>query len=190
MTKFISVGGGALYPEIDQSGPTGNEMSSKQHQSISFHFCLIFLSDRKLLDCSNCAIPTNCQGETKLIFEKIKSVIHGLEGEPENRKEPDQICWGRLFLRTIAFESPKLFFAAQNTFGRAHWEEQTRNQTDLDGRWLESNWRRSTISKRQIDLKFLFSNPMGPFDPKLKGFLITLSGFRVAVPTTASAFER
>ena len=104
------IGGGALYPEIDQSGPISNEMSSKQRQSISFHFCLIFLSDRKLLDCSNYAIPTNCQGETKLIFEKIKSVIHGLAGEPENRKEPDQICWGRLFLRTLAFESPKLNF--------------------------------------------------------------------------------
>ena len=32
----------------------------------------------------------------------------------------------------------------------------------------------------------LFPNPMGPFDPKLKGFLITPSGFRVALPTTAS----
>ena len=32
------------------------------------------------------------------------------QGEPENLKEPDQICWGRLFHRTIAFESPKLGF--------------------------------------------------------------------------------
>ena len=66
------VGGGALYPEIDQSGSTANGMSSKQHQSISFHFCLIFLSDRELLDCSNCAIPTNCQGEAKFHLRSVK----------------------------------------------------------------------------------------------------------------------
>ena len=68
----IILGGGALYPEIDQSGPTANGMSSKQHQSISFHFCLIFLSDRELLDCSNCAIPTNCQGEAKFHLRSVK----------------------------------------------------------------------------------------------------------------------
>ena len=66
------LGGGALYPEIDQSGPTANGMSSKQHQSISFHFCLLFLSDRELLDCSNCAIPTNCQGEAKFHLRSVK----------------------------------------------------------------------------------------------------------------------
>ena len=47
-------------------------MSSKQHQSISFHFCLLFLSDRELLDCSNCAIPTNCQGEAKFHLRSVK----------------------------------------------------------------------------------------------------------------------
>ena len=47
-------------------------MSSKQHQSISFHFCLIFLSDRELLDCSNCVIPTNCQGEAKFHLRTVK----------------------------------------------------------------------------------------------------------------------
>ena len=68
----VRIGGGALYPEIDQSGPTANGMSSKHHQSISFHFCLIFLSDRELLDCSNCAIPTNCQGEAKFHLRSVK----------------------------------------------------------------------------------------------------------------------
>jgi len=70
--QCMILGGGALYSEIDQSGPTANGMSSKQHQSISFHFCLIFLSDRELLDCSNCAIPTNCQGEAKFHLRSVK----------------------------------------------------------------------------------------------------------------------
>ena len=69
---FVVIGGGALYPEIDQSGPTANGMSSKQHQSISFHFCLTFLSDRELLDCPNCTIPTNCQGEVKFHLRSVK----------------------------------------------------------------------------------------------------------------------
>ena len=100
------LGGGALYPEIDQSGSAANGMSSKQHRSISVHFCLIFLSDRELLDCSNCAIPTNCQGEAKFHLRSVKvSRSQNPAGKGYRACTLPGGIWARTMDQTLSFVS-------------------------------------------------------------------------------------
>ena len=160
-------------------------MSSKRHQSISFDFYLTFPSDRELLDCSNCVIPTNCQGETKFHVNPWKlSRSQIIELQSWTRKYRDwSLERNTPVLHPLKTSRPRWFNARAIILVNLSWD--CINRVCWFWHPCSRDITRMDLGMHWIARILLFPNPKGPYDPKLKGFLISLSGFRITEPTTA-----
>ena len=159
-------------------------MASKRHQSISCDFYLTFPSDRELLDCSNCVIPTNCQGETKFHVNPWKlSRSQIIKLQSWRRKHGDwSLERNTTVLHSLKTSRPRWFDARANLLVNLSWDCINRVcwfwhpcSRDIAPMDLQMHW---------IVFIFLISNPKGTYEPNLKGFLITLSRFRMALHET------